>query len=59
VDDLASEHTESWWDNAISMVLNRLKELLSVALWKNGVVTFLKKEGNLFVEIEDILFGSS
>jgi sulfur transfer complex TusBCD TusB component (DsrH family) len=57
VENLSCKHTEAWWDNAISMILNCLKELLSVVLWKNGVVAFLKKKGDLLIQIEDVLFG--
>jgi hypothetical protein len=57
VDDLPSKNAESWWDHAISVVMNRLKELLSIVVWENRVLAFLKEEGDILIKIEDVLFG--
>jgi hypothetical protein len=58
MNDFSGEHTESWWNEAILMVLNRLTEQLSIVLWQRGVVAFLKEKGDLSIQIEDVLLGS-
>jgi hypothetical protein len=57
VDDFACKNTEPWWDHAISVVMNRLKELLSIIVWENGVRAFLKEEGDTLIQIKNVLFG--
>ena len=58
VNDFASEHTESWWNDAILLVRNRLVEQLFIVLWQSRVVALFKEKGDLFIEIEDVLLGS-
>jgi hypothetical protein len=57
VDDFDCKNTEPWWDHAISVVMNRLKELLSIIVWENGVRAFLKEEGDTLIQIKNVLFG--
>jgi hypothetical protein len=37
--------------------MNRLKELLSIIVWENGVRAFLKEEGDTLIQIKNVLFG--
>ena len=57
VDNLSREHGEPWWNHALLMVLNRLKEELVVVLGQDSVWAFLKKSVDFRLEITDILVG--
>ncbi|MGA7155202.1 MAG: hypothetical protein WBY53_00040 [Acidobacteriaceae bacterium] len=57
VNDLPDEHTESWWDDTVHVVLNGLAMQLSVVLWEGGVVAFIKEPLHFGVEIVDVLLS--
>ncbi|MBN9613980.1 MAG: hypothetical protein J0G35_00265 [Acidobacteriales bacterium] len=57
MDNLTREHTELWWNDAILMVLNRLRKVLKVVLWDSGVVAFIEEPLDFSIEIKDVLFG--
>ncbi|MFZ1011501.1 MAG: hypothetical protein WAN65_31985 [Candidatus Sulfotelmatobacter sp.] len=57
VDDLTSEHTESGWNRALLVILNRLKEKLVVVLGQRGIFAFFEKSSDFRFEITDVLIG--
>lgn len=57
VDDFTGEHAKTWWNRKTLMVRHSLQKQLSVVLWQNGVIAFLKEEGDFPIEITDVLFG--
>lgn len=58
VNNFARQYTESRWNNTILMILNCLKEQLTIVLWEDGVAAFLKEVVDFPIEIGDVLFGS-
>lgn len=57
VDDFASQHTKSWWNQTLLVILKSLQEELVVVLGENWVFAFLKKSGNFRLQIADTLIG--
>ena len=57
MNDLPCQHTESWWNATVLMILKGLKENLVVVLWDSGIIAFIKEPLDLRVEIKDVLFG--
>lgn len=56
MNNLSGKHAEAWRDSAIRMVLSGLAQHLSVVLWHDGVVAFLKEHLHFEIEIADVLF---
>lgn len=57
VDDLASQHTQTWWNDQILMVMESIKEQLFIVLGENWVLAFLKEPGDFHIEIANVLVG--
>lgn len=57
VDDLTRENAKSERNRELLMVLNSLKEQLTVVLGQDGVFAFLEKPGDFDIQITDVLVG--
>lgn len=57
VDNLPGEHAESWWNHAVCMVLDSLKQQLRVVFWKDCVFAFVKECGEFRLQVTDVFVG--
>jgi len=57
VNGLTGEDAESWWNATTLMVLNCLKENLTVVIGDSWIFAFIKEPLDFRVEIADVLFG--
>jgi len=57
MNDLASKHTESWWNDQLLMIMNSVKEQLFIVLGENWVLAALKECGEFKLKIADVLVG--